>query len=84
LLHRAQKANAIVRDISLDDLVCVVTAIALAVPDNPSKTRFAHLVAVFFDGIGVNSSSQASSARSARGSKRRSPPRCLSADRPPR
>jgi AcrR family transcriptional regulator len=54
LLQRAQKAGAIRKDVSLDDLVCVVTAISLAVEQGASpKSRIAHLVNLFLDGIGI-------------------------------
>jgi AcrR family transcriptional regulator len=53
LLQRAQKAGAVRKDVSIDDLVCMVTAIALAVEQGSStKSRVAHLVDLFLDGIG--------------------------------
>jgi AcrR family transcriptional regulator len=53
LLQRAQKAGVVRKDVSIDDLVCVVTAIALAVEQGGStKSRVAHLVDIFLDGIG--------------------------------
>ncbi|CAM3737750.1 TetR/AcrR family transcriptional regulator [Bordetella tumulicola] len=54
LLHRAQKAGAVRKDVSLDDLLCMVTAISLAVEQGRAgKTRVAHLVDLFLDGIGM-------------------------------
>lgn len=54
LLRRAQKAGAIRRDVSFDDLVFVATAISLAVEqDDASKSRIAHWVDLFLDGISV-------------------------------
>jgi AcrR family transcriptional regulator len=55
LLRRAKKAGAIRRDVSFDDLVYVATAISLAVEqDKSSKSRVAHLVDLFIDGINVH------------------------------
>jgi AcrR family transcriptional regulator len=52
LLQRAQKAGVVRKDVSIDDLVCVVTAIAVAVEQSDSpKSRVAHLVDLFLDGI---------------------------------
>jgi AcrR family transcriptional regulator len=55
LLQRAQKAGTVRKDISLDDLVCVVTAISLAVEqgEGSAKSRVAHLAGLFLDGIGI-------------------------------
>lgn len=54
LLRRAQEVGAIRRDVSFDDLVCVVTAISLAVErEDASKSRLAHWVDLFLDGIRV-------------------------------
>ncbi|MDG0809088.1 TetR/AcrR family transcriptional regulator [Cohnella rhizosphaerae] len=54
LLDHAQKAGAIRPDITLDDLVYVVTAISLAAEgDDSPKSRIAHLVSLFLDGISV-------------------------------
>lgn len=54
LLHRAQKAGVVRSDINFDDMVCVATAISLATEQHDSsKTRIAHLVSVFMDGIGL-------------------------------
>ncbi|WP_028208710.1 TetR/AcrR family transcriptional regulator [Paraburkholderia nodosa] len=53
LLQRAQKTGAVRKDVSFDDLVCMVTAISLAIEQGgSSKSRVAHLVDLFFDGIG--------------------------------
>ncbi|MEM5299212.1 helix-turn-helix domain-containing protein [Burkholderia sp. JPY481] len=53
LLHRAQMTGTVRKDVSVDDLVCVVTAIALAVEQGgATKSRVAHLVDLFLDGIG--------------------------------
>lgn len=54
LLRRAQKAGAVRKDVSFEDLVFVATAISLAVEqDKSSKSRVAHLVDLFLDGISV-------------------------------
>jgi AcrR family transcriptional regulator len=50
LVLRAQRARALRRDVSFDDLVFVATAVSLACADDPSKARIAHLVGVFLDG----------------------------------
>jgi len=53
LLQRAQKAGAVRKDVSFGDLVCMVTAISLAIEQGgSSKSRVAHLVDLFLDGIG--------------------------------
>jgi AcrR family transcriptional regulator len=53
LLQRAQKTGGVRKDVSFDDLVCMVTAISLAVEQgSSSKSRVAHLVDLFLDGIG--------------------------------
>ncbi len=57
LLQTAQDAGQIRPDITFNDLVCVATAISLAVEQNgASKSRIALLVNVFTDGIIVRSS----------------------------
>ncbi|WP_116141860.1 TetR/AcrR family transcriptional regulator [Trinickia diaoshuihuensis] len=54
LLQRAQVAGAVRSDVSIDDLICVVTAIALAVEQGgATKSRVTHLVDLFLDGIGT-------------------------------
>jgi hypothetical protein len=54
LLRRAQKAGVLRRDVTFDDLVYVATAICLAVEHGvSSKSRIAHLVGLFLDGIRV-------------------------------
>ncbi|MBB2931947.1 TetR/AcrR family transcriptional regulator [Paraburkholderia silvatlantica] len=53
LLQRAQKTGTVRKDVSFDDLVCMVTAISLAIEQGgSSKSRVAHLVDLFLDGIG--------------------------------
>lgn len=52
LLDHAQKVGAIRSDITFDDLVYIVTAISLAIErDGSPKSRIAHLVGLFLDGI---------------------------------
>lgn len=52
LLLRAQDAGAVRRDVSVDDLVCMVTAISLAIEqDGTDPSRTAHRVDLFLDGI---------------------------------
>ena len=54
LLLRAQKAGAIRRDVSVEDLVCMVTAISLSIEQgSATKSRIAHLTDLFLDGVGV-------------------------------
>lgn len=50
LLERAQRDRAARRDVTFDDLVCMVAAIAQAAAE-PRKSRIARLVALFLDGI---------------------------------
>ncbi|QDD65831.1 TetR/AcrR family transcriptional regulator [Herbaspirillum seropedicae] len=53
LLLRAQKAGAIRKDVSVDDLVCMVTAISLSIEQgSTTKSRIAHLTDLFLDGVG--------------------------------
>jgi AcrR family transcriptional regulator len=52
LLARAQREGTVRADVSLDDVVCMVTAIALAVGHARSRARVARMVALFVDGIG--------------------------------
>lgn len=53
LLRLAQKAGVVRRDVSFDDLVVVATATSLATEQLGSpKTRIAHLVGLFLEGIG--------------------------------
>ncbi|MCC8392171.1 TetR/AcrR family transcriptional regulator [Paraburkholderia sp. MMS20-SJTR3] len=53
LLQRAQKAGAVRKDVSLDDLLCIITAISLAVEQgSTAKSRVGHMVDLFLDGIG--------------------------------
>lgn len=52
LLLRGQEAGAVRRDVSVDDLVCVITAISLAVEqDGTGTSRTSHRVDLFLDGI---------------------------------
>jgi AcrR family transcriptional regulator len=52
LLSRGQKAAAIRDNITFDDLICVVTAISIAVEqDASSQERVIHLVDLLFGGI---------------------------------
>jgi len=52
LLAEAQAAGEIRRDVDFDDLVCVVTAIALAAQETTSDSnRVRRLVAMFVDGL---------------------------------
>lgn len=52
LLQRAQAATLIREDVSFDDVVCVATAISLAVEqDGSPKSRITHLVGLFLDGM---------------------------------
>ena len=52
LLQRAQKAKAVAKNVTFDDLLCVITAISLAVEQGgPTKTRVTHLVDLFLGGI---------------------------------
>ncbi|OLL30925.1 TetR family transcriptional regulator [Burkholderia sp. SRS-W-2-2016] len=53
LLQRAQKAGTVRKDVSLDDLVCIVTAISLALEQGgTARSRVGHLVDLFLGGIG--------------------------------
>lgn len=52
LLRLAQKAGVVRRDVSFDDLVAVAMATSLATEQLGSpKTRIAHLIGLFLDGI---------------------------------
>ncbi|WP_413721163.1 TetR/AcrR family transcriptional regulator [Sodalis sp. RH24] len=54
LLDLAQRGGAIRPDVTFDDLVCIATAISLAVEkDSSPKARIAHLVSLFLNGVGV-------------------------------
>lgn len=57
LLLRAQRARAVRRDVSFDDLVCIATAASLAALGTPTRRRVAHLVALFVDGLGARGKS---------------------------
>jgi AcrR family transcriptional regulator len=53
LLRVAQKAGAIRRDVTFEDLVYVVTATSLATEQGGTKSRISHLIGLFIDGIGT-------------------------------
>jgi len=54
LLQRGQEAGAIRRDVTYEDVICVVTAISLAIEhDGSPKSRIGHLVDLFLSGISV-------------------------------
>lgn len=53
LLRLAQKAGAIRRDVTFEDLVHVATATSLATEQDGKKSRIAHLIGLFLDGIGT-------------------------------
>ncbi|MBX3200217.1 MAG: TetR/AcrR family transcriptional regulator [Labilithrix sp.] len=55
LLEQAQRAGAIRRDVDLDDLLCVATAISIAASEGPiDGRRVTRLVGMFFDGLRTN------------------------------
>jgi len=57
LLQAAQEAGEIRADITFDDMVCVATAMSLAIErDGASQSRIAHLASVFTEGMAVRSS----------------------------
>jgi AcrR family transcriptional regulator len=49
LLARAKRERVIKRDVLFADVVCIVTAVALAAPGDPARIR--RLIAMFFDGM---------------------------------
>lgn len=52
LLRRGQDAGTLRRDVTYEDLICVVTAISIAIDnDRSSKSRIGHLVDLFLNGI---------------------------------
>uniref|UniRef100_B0T6P5 Transcriptional regulator, TetR family n=1 Tax=Caulobacter sp. (strain K31) TaxID=366602 RepID=B0T6P5_CAUSK len=52
LLHQAQAAGLVRRDLSMDDLVCVITAVSLATGETrDASSRIAHLVGLFLNGV---------------------------------
>ena len=54
LLRRGQEAGAIRADVTYEDLICVVTAISIAIDnDRSSASRIGHLVDLFLNGISV-------------------------------
>jgi AcrR family transcriptional regulator len=57
LLERAQKAGAIRRDVTYEDLIYVVTAISIVIDnERSSESRIGHLVDLFLNGITVKDS----------------------------
>jgi AcrR family transcriptional regulator len=57
LLERGQEAGAIRRDVTYENLIYVVTAISIAIENDPSSTvRIGHLVDLFLHGISVKGS----------------------------
>lgn len=60
LLQRAQEAGAIRSDVTYEDLICVVTAISIAIDAERSSTsRIVHLVDLFLNGMSVKDPDQA-------------------------
>lgn len=54
LLQRAKEAGIVREDASFDDIICVVSAISIAVEkDSEPAPRVAHLVGLLFDGLRV-------------------------------
>ena len=54
LLQRAQEAGAIRSDVTYEDLICVVTAISIAIDaDRSTTSRIGHMVDLFLNGISV-------------------------------
>jgi len=54
LLRRGQEAGAIRSDVTYQDVICVVTAISLAIENDGSpQSRIGHLVDLFLNGISV-------------------------------
>jgi AcrR family transcriptional regulator len=53
LLRLAQKAGAVRRDVTFEDIVYVATATSLATEQGGTKSRIAHLIGLFVDGIGT-------------------------------
>jgi len=52
LLHRAQAAGVVRRDVSMDDIVCLIVAVALAAAEQTNtRARIAHLVDLFLGGV---------------------------------
>lgn len=55
LLQRGQHEGAIRRDVTFDDIIYVITAIAIAIEHDRSSTeRIGHLVDLFLNGVGVH------------------------------
>ncbi|MCC4608770.1 MULTISPECIES: TetR/AcrR family transcriptional regulator [Xanthomonas] len=66
LLRSAQKTGVVRRDVSFDDLVVVATATSLATEQLGSpRTRIAHLIGLFLDGIATQRTGPASLKKSA-------------------
>ena len=60
LLQRGQEAGAIRSDVTYQDLICVVTAISIAIDaDRSTTSRIGHLVDLFLNGISVKDPDQA-------------------------
>jgi AcrR family transcriptional regulator len=54
LLARAQDAGIVRKDVDIDDIVCMVTAISLAIEQDPAAaSRVDHRVDLFLGGIGA-------------------------------
>jgi AcrR family transcriptional regulator len=52
LLHRAQDAGLVRADVSMDDIVCLIVAVALAAAEQRNTpARITHLVGLFFGGV---------------------------------
>ena len=59
LLKRGQVAGSIRHDVTYDDFIYVVTAISIAIENDPSsKSRISHLVDLFLTGIRMKASDQ--------------------------
>ncbi|MBB3825480.1 helix-turn-helix domain-containing protein [Xanthomonas arboricola] len=66
LLRSAQKTGVVRRDVSFDDLVVVATATSLATEQLGSpRTRIAHLIGLFLDGIATQRTGPAALKKSA-------------------
>ena len=86
LLARVKASGAVRRDVELDDVICVATAVSLAVQDDPSDTkRVRRLVSMFVDGLRVGPhvrSTRSPAPRSSRAGSAK--PRTRTAGRTPR
>ena len=57
LLERGQAASAIRRDVTYEDFIYVITAISMAIDNDPASTsRIGHLVDLFLNGISTRGS----------------------------